>query len=57
MGLQRRVEVESELVLVSSLQQMIFEGVIMWGLSVAPKDTELDKPAKKRVGIIRKRIV
>ncbi|MDN5847853.1 MAG: hypothetical protein L0H53_16450, partial [Candidatus Nitrosocosmicus sp.] len=56
-GLAREVEVDSELTLVSFLQQMLLDGVIMCGLSIAPKETELYNPAKKSVGIIRKRTI
>ncbi|HKO65269.1 MAG TPA: hypothetical protein VJU13_08700, partial [Candidatus Nitrosocosmicus sp.] len=51
------VDVGSEPALLSSLQHRIFDGVIMWSLSVAPKETELYEPANKRVGIIRKKII
>jgi hypothetical protein len=56
-GLAREVEVDSEPALVSFLQQMLFVGVIIWGLSTAPKDKGLNKPAKNSVGIIRNRIL
>jgi hypothetical protein len=50
------VEVGSEPAFVSFWQQMLFVGVIIWGLSTAPKDKGLNTPAKNSEGIIRIRI-